>query len=620
MHMNGKTRLTAGESSALTQRVPVHVQHERKENLVIIPTYNEAINLKLLVPSILRKGSFDVLIVDDNSPDGTGAIAEEFSQRFPSRVDVLHRSSKLGLGTAYLAGFRYALLMGYQRIFTMDADFSHDPSYLPSLRSALEEADVVLGSRYVPGGGTLRWPLRRRLLSRGGSAYARLMLGMHIRDLTGGFKGFRRQVLEALMPELDAMRSNGYAFQIEVTYLCLRHGFHIKEVPILFEDRLAGKSKMNQRIMMEALQVVWALRLNQGSARTRGDIRPRARLVRHRLMGAIMALGFLLIFMGAITLVPQWVSSLVQGGSVQLASSNPMRSAPSSSHRSRPVPSATRVTVRARTASLQLQGTNLTPNVPLQFVGSGFLPGETLAVTIQDQAGHPEARLMSIIADQAGHIGAATEAIPAELPPGTHMLLVQGERSHRLGQASFQVHWIPPAVQLDTYTVKPGHNFGFAGSGFMSSEVVEVHLGSRVGERLGEARANAGGNVAGSVMVPPVAAGDYTLFFVGHLSQTPASVGLNVQGFHPWVTLDTYAPKPHTRLGFAGEDFAPGEEVLVYLNRRGGKPVVLLHADTSGRILAPAVWEVGELKGENTLTFVGQQSGAIATTTFTVAR
>jgi dolichol-phosphate mannosyltransferase len=621
MHMNGKTRLTAGESSALTQRVPAHVEHERKENLIIIPTYNEAINLKLLVPSILRKGSFDVLIVDDNSPDGTGAIAEEFSQRFPSRVDVLHRSGKLGLGTAYLAGFRYALLMGYQRIFTMDADFSHDPSYLPALRAALEEADVVLGSRYVPGGGTLRWPLRRRLLSRGGSAYARLMLGMHIRDLTGGFKGFRRQVLEALMPELDAMRSNGYAFQIEVTYLCLRHGFRIKEVPIVFEERLAGKSKMNQRIMMEALQVVWALRLNQGSARTLSNIRPRAQLARQRLMVTVMALGFLLIFMGAVILVPQWVAALAQGGSAQQASLSTIRPAPSPSRRSMPiVPPATRVPARARTASLQLQGTNLTPNVPLHFVGSGFLPGEALGVTIQDQTGRPEAQLLSIIADQTGHTGAATEAIPANLPPGTHMLLVQGERSHRLGQASFQVHWIPPAVQLDTYTVKPGHNFGFAGGGFMPGEIVEVHLGSPVGERLAEVRANAGGNVAGSVMAPPVAAGDYTLFFVGHLSQTPAAVGLNVQGFHPWVTLDTYAPSPHTRLGFAGADFASGEEVLVYLNRRGGKPVVLLHADTSGRISAPAVWEVGKLSGENTLIFVGQRSGAIATTTFTVTR
>jgi len=198
------------------------------------------------------------------------------------------------------------------------------------------------------------------------------------------------------------------------------------------------------------------------------------------------------------------------------------------------------------------------------------------------------------------------------------MLLVQGERSHRLGQASFQVHWIPPAVELDTYTVKPGHNFGFAGSGFMPSEVVEVHLGSPVGKRLAEARANAGGNVAGSVMAPPIAAGDYTLFFVGHLSQTPASVGLNVQGFHPWVTLDTYAPSSQTRLGFQGEDFAPGEKVLVYLNQREGEPVLGFQADASGRLMAPAAWEVGKLSGENTLIFVGLESGAVVTTTFIV--
>src|SRR5712691_7416553 len=234
----------------------------QRENLVILPTYNEAINLQLLVPSILRWGPFDVLIVDDNSLDGTGEVAEELARRFPGRVTVLHRPGKLGLGTAYLAGFDYVLAMGYQQVFTMDADFSHDPSRLPTLREALAEADVVLGSRYVPGGGTMRWPLWRRLLSRGGSAYARLMLGLPIRDLTGGFKGFRRQVLEALLPELETIRSHGYAFQIEMTYRCARLGFRIVEVPILFEDRLVGKSKMSRRIIAEALRVVWSLRLN----------------------------------------------------------------------------------------------------------------------------------------------------------------------------------------------------------------------------------------------------------------------------------------------------------------------------------------------------------------------
>jgi dolichol-phosphate mannosyltransferase len=248
-------------------------EQAQRESVVILPTYNEAVNLKLLVPSILQQGPFDVLVVDDNSPDGTGEVAGELAKRFAGRVDVLHRSGKLGLGTAYLAGFRYALALGYQQVFTMDADFSHDPNRLPALRAALEEADVVLGSRYVPGGGTLRWPLRRRILSRGGSTYARLILGLPIHDLTGGFKGFRRSVLETLRLELDTIRSNGYAFQIEVTYLCSRHGFRIKEVPILFEDRLVGQSKMNGRIIVEALLVVLALRLNQLPSQSRVALR-----------------------------------------------------------------------------------------------------------------------------------------------------------------------------------------------------------------------------------------------------------------------------------------------------------------------------------------------------------
>jgi dolichol-phosphate mannosyltransferase len=266
-------------------------EQAQRESVVILPTYNEAVNLKLLVPSILQQGPFDVLVVDDNSPDGTGEVAEELAKRFAGRVDVLHRSGKLGLGTAYLAGFRYALALGYQQVFTMDADFSHDPSRLPALRAALEEADVVLGSRYVPGGGTLRWPLRRRILSRGGSTYARLILGLPIHDLTGGFKGFRHSVLETLLLELDTIRSNGYAFQIEVTYLCSRHGFRIKEVPILFEDRLVGQSKMNGRIIVEALRVVLALRLNQLPSQSHVALR--------RLLAVILAVAFLAIVSSA---------------------------------------------------------------------------------------------------------------------------------------------------------------------------------------------------------------------------------------------------------------------------------------------------------------------------------
>src|SRR6266516_339403 len=259
MKIERKTPCMAVHADTGQEEAHVDSGNRHKESVVINPKYNEAGNLKLLIPSILRQGPFDILIIDDNSPDGTGEVAEELARRFPGRVTVLHRPGKLGLGTAYLAD---------------------DPSYLPTLREALAEADVVLGSRYMPGGGTLRWPLWRRLLSRGGSAYARLILGLPIRDLTGGFKGFRRQVLEALLPELETIRSRGYAFQIEMTYRCARHGYRIVEVPIVFEDRLVGTAKMNRRIVTEALWVVWALRLSQGSARPHRQGRPASRLAR----------------------------------------------------------------------------------------------------------------------------------------------------------------------------------------------------------------------------------------------------------------------------------------------------------------------------------------------------
>jgi dolichol-phosphate mannosyltransferase len=558
------------------------------------------------VPTILRQGPFDVLIVDDNSPDGTGEVAEKFARHLPTRVSVLHRAGKLGLGTAYLAGFHYALAQGYQQVFTMDADFSHDPSRLPALRAALEHADVALGSRYVPGGGTLRWPLRRRLLSRGGSAYARLVLGLPIRDLTGGFKGFRRQVLEALLPQMETMRSRGYAFQIEMTYRCARLGYSIEEVPILFEDRLVGQSKLSRRIVAEALWVVWALRLSQGPARTHGEALPRVRTVRWRLGAVAMALACLVLLLGTVNLATKWLAQQARGGTEQAASLSHLR----------PAPSARRAGARTRTASLQLEGADLTPNVPLRFTGAGFLPGEGLVVTIQDPAGRPEDRLALLSADHAGQISTTEEAIPVDLPPGIHLLLIGGESSHRVAQASFQVHWIPPTVQLDAYTVKSRHDIGFAGSGFLPNEVVVVRLGT-AGQIVTTVNANAGGNIAGRFTVPLIQAGTYSLSFVGQESQTPASVGLNVQGFHPWVLLDTYAPSPHTHLGFTGEDFAPQEIVLVYLNQREGESVVRLQADASGRFAAPAAWEVGKLSGQNTLIFVGQQSGAVVISAFT---
>ena len=232
-----------------------------KNSLVVIPTYNEIENLQALVEKVLAQGAFDVLIVDDHSPDGTGELAETLTTRFPKRVAVLHRAGKQGLGTAYRAGFNYALTRGYQHIFEMDADFSHDPRALPALRAALEDVDVVLGSRYVRGGETKNWPIARRLLSQGGSLYAALILGLPFHDLTGGFKGFSARVLQSL--DLDAIRSNGYAFQIEVTYRAYQGGFRIVERPITFVDRRLGHSKMRPAIVAEAIRIVWSLRFGR---------------------------------------------------------------------------------------------------------------------------------------------------------------------------------------------------------------------------------------------------------------------------------------------------------------------------------------------------------------------
>ena len=233
------------------------------EALIIIPTYNERDNLKTLCDQVLTAlPSADLLIVDDNSPDGTGQLADEMAAKNP-RIQVLHRSGKLGLGTAYIAGFRFALSKGYEFIFEMDADFSHDPVYLPALLGAAKDgAGVVIGSRRVPGGGTENWGLGRQLISAGGSLYARTILGLDVRDLTSGFKCFRREVLAAI--DLDAVRSNGYSFQIEMTYRAIRRGFSVAEVPIIFIDRRAGQSKMSSKIFAEAMGMVWRLRFVSG--------------------------------------------------------------------------------------------------------------------------------------------------------------------------------------------------------------------------------------------------------------------------------------------------------------------------------------------------------------------
>jgi dolichol-phosphate mannosyltransferase len=227
--------------------------------LVCIPTYNERDNLEAIVEAVLAADArTEVLVVDDSSPDGTGDLADALSARNP-RVHVLHRARKEGLGRAYLAAFAWALARPYAYVLEMDADFSHPPRFLPALLDRAEAGvDLVLGSRYVPGGGTLNWGFLRRLISRGGSLYARVLLGLPVRDLTGGFKCFRRRVLESI--DLAQVRSTGYAFQIELTYRASRKGFRVEEIPIVFEDRRVGQSKMSKRIVLEALTMVWKLR------------------------------------------------------------------------------------------------------------------------------------------------------------------------------------------------------------------------------------------------------------------------------------------------------------------------------------------------------------------------
>ena len=228
--------------------------------LVVIPTYNEAANLPQLVPQVLAQDArLEVLIVDDASPDGTGQLAAGLGQREP-RVHVLHRSGKLGLGTAYIAGFRWALEQGFDYVFEMDADFSHDPAHLKEFLKAAVSADLVLGSRYLGGKVTVvNWPIGRLMLSYWANVYARWVTGLHVWDLTGGFKCFRTKVLQAI--DLSQVRSNGYAFQIEMSVRAWRKGFKLAEVPIVFVDRTEGQSKMNRRIVREAIWIVPRLRL-----------------------------------------------------------------------------------------------------------------------------------------------------------------------------------------------------------------------------------------------------------------------------------------------------------------------------------------------------------------------
>jgi dolichol-phosphate mannosyltransferase len=244
------------------------------DTLIVIPTYNERENVQPLAEAIFRNlPQTDILFVDDNSPDGTGTLLDQMASQEP-RVHVMHRPGKAGLGRAYIAGFKWALERQYQFIFEMDADFSHDPKDVPRIRAAAETADLALGSRYIGGIRVINWPLSRLILSRSAGFYVQIITGMPFSDPTGGFKCFRRAVLESI--DLDRIRSNGYSFQIEMTHTAWMRGFHIVEVPITFEERRSGLSKMSGGIVREALWMVWKLVFRCRFRRRPAAIHPRS--------------------------------------------------------------------------------------------------------------------------------------------------------------------------------------------------------------------------------------------------------------------------------------------------------------------------------------------------------
>jgi dolichol-phosphate mannosyltransferase len=230
-----------------------------KRALVVVPTYNEAENIQKIIPRILEKDdAFSVLVVDDGSPDGTAALVKEMQAK-NDRVHIIERKGKMGLGTAYVAGFKYGIREGFDYILEMDADFSHDPNALPVLLKKAEDHDLVIGSRYSNGVNVVNWPMRRLLLSYFANIYTRIITGLPVHDATGGFKCYKRKVLEAF--DLDSIKSNGYSFQIETNFLAWKKGFNILEVPIIFVDRSAGVSKMSKHIVHEAMWMVWKLKL-----------------------------------------------------------------------------------------------------------------------------------------------------------------------------------------------------------------------------------------------------------------------------------------------------------------------------------------------------------------------
>ncbi len=260
-------------------RLPDMLEGAYRRSLAVIPTYNERENLSRLIPALLGSvEDLDVLVVDDGSPDGTGDLADQFAES-SDRVHVRHRTGKQGLGTAYVAGFRYALERGYQYVVQMDADFSHSPEDLPRLLGELERADVAIGSRNVPGGRVENWSLLRRFVSKGGSLYARTVLGLPVKDTTAGFKAFRREVLESV--NFEGVAANGYGFQVEMNYICHRGGFRISEVPVVFPDRTAGESKMSPGIFLEAAVLVLKLRYETLVGRRSGESQGERRDASH---------------------------------------------------------------------------------------------------------------------------------------------------------------------------------------------------------------------------------------------------------------------------------------------------------------------------------------------------
>jgi len=341
-----------------------------------------------------------------------------------------------------------------------------------------------------------------------------------------------------------------------------------------------------------------------------------AKLIRRRSIAILAAIAILVAATGVVAAAPI-VAPRVAG----LLSGQPRPSAQphgrTGPHTPTPPPMGVTETPPAPgSASVQLVAQDLTPASRLALVGAGFAGREHLEVTIVDSQGHPYAQV-TLLAGDNGRLRETSVSLPPQLASGDYQVLVSGSTSHRTASVAFRMHDVPPTVALDAYTSKPGQSVGFAGSGFIPGETVHVYLGRASGQIV-SAKATVGGAVSGRLKIPALPAGTYTLTLVGETSQSPASVGLNVQGFAPWVVLDRYALAPGERMGFIGQGFAPGEQVLVYLNSLHANPVLRMTADTAGQIIAQDTWAPSGADAHNVLTFVGQSSKATTTAEFTI--